>query len=501
MNDERLSGALQENILTSLVFDDKNCKVMRAALTPQLFDSAVFREVAGHAIDFIDQYGETIKEHLPDQLEHILSGDDERKASTFRKLLDNLYGSRDLVNSDYVMAELHKFVRLQKFKSGLVAAVEAVKDGRIDEAEVVMQKALNSQSVAFEAGLSLNSAEDIGAVLDAPEEEGFLLGIPELDRRGLYPRRKELTLFIAPRGKGKSWFITHCAKQAMLQRWSVAIVTLEMGEKTYAARFLQSWFSLGRREGIARVTEFERDGRGNLVDMIRRTVERWALKDDDIRSKLMPRAKKEFARRAPMRIKAFPTHSLTVPQLEAWLDGLERFEKFTPDVICIDYPDLMEMDTKNLRIELGAAIAKIRGIAVRRNAAAVVVSQGNRESETAETVTGNMAAEDISKLATADLVFTYSQTAPEYALGLARLLVEKARNEGAKFSLLLTQAYAIGQFCLDSILLKSDYWDILDDNDEDTGTRKPARRRPAEDEGDDSPRSRARKPARRSRND
>lgn len=497
MNEERLSGALQENILTALCFDDKNAKVMRAALTPQLFDSAVFREVAGHAIDFIDQYGEAIKEHLPDQLEHILEGEDARKASTYKKLLDNLYAMRDAVNSDYVMAELHKFVRLQQFKSGLVQAVEAVKDGRLDEAEVVMQKALSSQSVAFEAGLSLNSADDINTVLDNPEEEGFYLGIPELDDRGLYPRRKELTLFIAPRGKGKSWWVTHCAKQAMLQRWSVAIITLEMGEKTYAARFLQAWFSIGRREGIAKVTQFERDRGGNLVDMVRKTLEKWALKDDDIKSKLMPRAKKEFARRAPMRIKAFPTHSLTIAQLEAYFDGLERHEKFTPDVICVDYPDLMELDSKNLRIELGAAIAKIRGVAVRRNAAAIVVSQGNRESETATTVTGSMAAEDISKLATADLVFTYSQTPAEYALGLARILVEKARNEGAKFSLLITQAYALGQFCLDSIMLKEAYWDILDDNAEDTGQRR-SRRGP--DEEDDASR-RGRKPARRSRDD
>lgn len=498
MNEERLSGALQENILTALCFDDKNAKVMRAALKPQLFDSAVFREIAGHAIDFIDQYGESIKEHLPDHMEDILNGEDARRAGTYKKVLDNLYAMRDAVNSDYVLSELHKFVRLQNFKSGLVQAVEAVKDGRIDDGEVIMQKALSSQSVAFEPGLSLNSADDVGAVLDQPEEEGFFLGIPDLDDRGLYPRRKELTLFIAPRGKGKSWFITHCAKQAMLQRWSVVIISLEMGEKTYAARFLQAWFSIGRREGIARVTRFTRDRGGNLVDMLRETVERWALKDPDIRSKLMPRAKKEFARRAPMRIKEYPSHSLTISQLEAYLDGLERHEKFTPDVIMVDYPDLMELDSKNLRIELGAAIAKIRGIAVRRKAAAIVVSQGNRDSETATTVTGAMAAEDISKLATADLVFTYSQTAAEYALGLARLLVEKARNEGAKFSLLLTQAYAIGQFCLDSIMLREAYWDILDDNAEDTGERR-SRRAPEED--DPPPRSRARKTARRSRDD
>ena len=57
---ERISGALQENILSLLCFDDKNCKMVRSGLTVQLFESSVYREVAGHAIDFIDAYGEAI---------------------------------------------------------------------------------------------------------------------------------------------------------------------------------------------------------------------------------------------------------------------------------------------------------------------------------------------------------------------------------------------------------------------------------------------------------
>ena len=49
----RIAGTLQENLLTLLCFDDKNCKLARLAVTPQLFESAVFREIAGHALDFI----------------------------------------------------------------------------------------------------------------------------------------------------------------------------------------------------------------------------------------------------------------------------------------------------------------------------------------------------------------------------------------------------------------------------------------------------------------
>jgi replicative DNA helicase len=474
--DERMSGALAENILTLLCFDDKNCKLVRAVLTPQLFESAVSREVAGHAIDFIDQYGETIKEHLPDHLEGVLNGDDKRKAEMYKRLLDNLYQSRDSVNSDYVLQSLHKFVRMQKLKSAIVAAVEHVGNGNIDAAEVELNKGLNSTAVSFEAGLSLSSAEDIGNLLDEPEEEGFELGIPELDQNGNYPRRKELTLFLAARGRGKSWFITHCAKQALLQRWSVLIVTLEMGEKSYARRFLQSFFSISKREAIVKVTRFTKSRDGALEDLVMEEVERMTMRDDDIRTKLISKAKREFTRRRPFRIKAFPTGQLTMDGLKAYLEGLERFEKFTPDLICVDYPDLFQIDSQNLRIEVGKVVENLRGIAVQRNCAMVTVSQGNRTSESATTVTGDMAAEDISKLATADLAFTYSQTPGEYSLGLARLLVEKARNESAKFSVLMTQAYAIGQFCLDSVKLVSDYWQLMEERGDREERKRPRRK-------------------------
>jgi replicative DNA helicase len=475
-NDERLSGALQENILTLLVFDDVNAKMVRAALTPQLFESSVFREIAGHAIDFIDQFGETIKDHLPDHLEGILNGDDARKASTYKRLVDNLFTARDSVNGDYVISQLHKFVRQQKLKDAVIKAVEAIEDGRIDQAESELLKGLNSQSVAFSGGLNLSSAEDVLSVLDQPEAEGFHLGIKELDDNGVIPRRKELFCLLAPRGKGKSWFLTHCAKQALLQRWSVVIITLEMSEPSYAARMLQSFFSISRREAKIQVTRLITNKEGDLQDLIQERVDRMSMKDPDIRGVLSKRAKREFGRRPPFRIKQFPTGALDLAGLEAYLDGLERFEKFTPDVILLDYPKLMKMNPLNLRVELGAITEGLRGVAVKRNASVVIVAQGNRESENATLVTGNQVSEDISMLATVDNMLTYSQTSAEHKLGLARLFVEKARNEEAKFQTLITQAYGIGQFCLDSIPLRGDYWEFMEDRGERDQARDKRRR-------------------------
>ena len=69
--DDRLSGALAENILVLLCFSDE-AKMIRSCITPNLWESAVYRDVCAHACDFLDQFGEPIREHLPDALEKIL---------------------------------------------------------------------------------------------------------------------------------------------------------------------------------------------------------------------------------------------------------------------------------------------------------------------------------------------------------------------------------------------------------------------------------------------
>ena len=459
--DERLPGVLQENLLTLLCFDDSHSKLLRHALTPNLFESAVFKDIAAQALDFIDQFGEPIKEHLPDSLDHILNGSDARKATSYKRTLENLFLAKDSVNGDYVVSCLNKFVRQQNMKSAIVRAVEALEDGRIDDAEVEVQKGLNSQVVSFDLGINMKDTDASLKFLDI-QDTGFFTGIEEMDRQEACPRRKELFLFVAPRGRGKSWFMTHCAKMGLLQKASVLIVSLEMSADRYSQRMVQSFFSISKRESIVRVPRFIKNGEGHLTDIVHEELERITLNDPNIRAILAKKVRRGFRGRPPLIVKDFPTGSLTIPMLNAYLDGLERFHKITPDMIIVDYPDLMQIDSKNLRTETGKVFADLRGIAVSRNLAMVVPTQGNRESETSRLVTGNQVAEDISKLAIADTAVTYSQTPAEKALGLARLLVDKSRNDNDKFQLLISQAYQMGQFSMDSCLMASDYWDIVE---------------------------------------
>lgn len=458
--EQKLTGAIQENLLTLLCFDQKYASIIRHSITARVFESQVFRDIADKAIAFLEQFKVPIGEHLADELEDILAGDDKRKATSYKRVLENLFLAKDHVNGEYAVSQLSKFVRQQNLKSSLVKAVEAIEDGRIDDAEVVLQAGLKSQVVTFDAGLSFTDVQHSLAFFDT-QEHGILTGIEELDIRDICPRPAELYLVIAPPKRGKTWWLIQMGKFALLQRKKVLHITLEMADYRISMRYTQSFFSISKRQALIRTPKLIRED-GRVVDIDFEEIERMTFADPDARKKIAGRINREFRRRPELKIKQFPTGSLTISQLNAYLDGLERFHKFIPDVLIIDYPDLMKLNNDNLRAETGAVYKDLRGIAMERNIAVIAASQGNRTSSKAKILTDDMVAEDYSKIATADNVITYSQTPHEKKLGLARIFVSNGRNDEDKFSILITQAYAVGQFCLDSAMLPDDYWMQVD---------------------------------------
>jgi hypothetical protein len=160
-------------------------------------------------------------------------------------------------------------------------------------------------------------------------------------------------------------------------------------------------------------------------------------------------------------IKEFPSGHLTVLQLRVYLDNLETSEKFVPDLLIVDYPDLLKLDKDNYRLDLDEAFKELRGLAVSRNIALAAVSQSHRSAAKAKQVGVENVAEAYSKIAHSDVVLTYTQTPAENKLGLARLHVAAGRNDKDKFTVVISQAYNTGQFIVDSSLMKGTYWQNL----------------------------------------
>ena len=102
---DKLTGALQENLLTLLCFSAKSATLIRNAVEPELFSSPLYREIVARVVDFLDRHKAPCGEHLPDLLEDILNRKDQ-EAELAERLVVSVLQMQGKVNEDYVVSQL-----------------------------------------------------------------------------------------------------------------------------------------------------------------------------------------------------------------------------------------------------------------------------------------------------------------------------------------------------------------------------------------------------------
>jgi len=276
-------------------------------------------------------------------------------------------------------------------------------------------------------------------------------------------------LFIAPKGRGKTWWLINLGKRAANKGKKVLHITMENSKNETQMRYFQAMFSIPKSEAAEglNITNIRRDMDGELAgfEWGDRVEPEFTFRSPTLALELRSRVRLFGDRMHDVIIKQFPPRTMTWQNLEAYLDTLEQVSAFIPDLIIVDYVGIMKLtgSVDARRHSLDDQMLGLRAIAVKRNIALVTAHQGNRGSAEATTVRETHIAEAWGITHTADIVMTYSATREERKRKLARLYVTNARQEQDNFGALLTQNYATGQFVLDSTALTPDYFNILEE--------------------------------------
>ena len=470
MAEDNLPTPLQESILAALVFDEKAGAVIAGQVLPKHFDET-YREIAERVLGYRRKYGRPPgRAHLDDLFGKVLQED---RTPRLRRVLFSLSELADGLNGDYVIGRTQEFVRGQQLKAALIEANSRYEQGGDDlvpEVEGIFSKALRFRTQTLDSGTFLNDTSKSLKFLEHNSVDGITLGIRELDRVGVMLHPKELTLNIASKGSGKSWSCVNVGVEALMQRQKVCHISLEMDEDRLTGRYYQRLFGGAIRPDRFDKTVLEFDKLGRLAGFrTRSVVPKLDFSAPSARKELKKRLTPWGTRLGRLVVKSFPSGSLTMQNLEGYLDYLEMQHKFIPNGLIVDYPDLMAQDVKNLRMTLGRTFVDLRGLLSARNMWGYAPTQGTRSTIGAAKVTSNMVAEDITKVNTADNVFTYSQTAAEKRHGLARLFVAHARNGRDGDTIIIAQSYHTGQYVLQSALMQKAYWDRLKEVSGDEG--------------------------------
>lgn len=492
MAGEKITGAQQENLLTLLAHDDTNGKLVARMVNPDLFEGD-YREIATRLIAYWKNHSSAPKVHAADLFGDILDDDKNRRRKTFERILRNIDQLIDGLNTEYVMQTLRSFTRLQTMKDGILKAAEklnAADETSVQEVEAMLGDLLRAREFNFDPGMTLL---DIGQVMDYLDQHSseFRMGIGPLDRANIVPARGAVFLMLGETGFGKTWGLVHTGKHGLLQRKRVLHITLEMAAEETAQRYYQSLFSVAKTRDPVQAAQLvlSNDKWQDLRRVGRRIeiIPDFSFADANIRKRLRAEVNPWKVRIPNLVIKRFPPRGLTIDGLRAYLDALEATTGFIPDMIILDYIGIMKTDASNHRITLGRVMEDFRGVCVERNCAGVTAAQVSKEGAKAKVVKATHVAEDWSLIATTDICITYTQSEAEKRLGLARVFVDKARSEADKFWFIMTQAYAIGQFCLQATRLDKTYEDYIKPFEQEEAEDEDAndRRRDRGDDGDD----------------
>ena len=331
----------------------------------------------------------------------------------------NNLDTSSLNNPDYYLDLIETFAKQEAMKLAILDCVELVKEGRVEETENVVRKAL---TVSRDVDIGQNYFTDVltrwKRVLDVSNKTKYRTFVPALNNvleGGL--GSKELSMVVAPPGVGKSLFLVNQAVECLMEGRKVLYVSLEMSEDKIAQRFDSVMTLLPQ---------------GVLASQPKAIKERLEI----------------FAEEFPegqLIIKEFPTGQITVNAIQSLLVQLKNYEDFEPDVLIVDYLELLRPTREGMQeYQAQQRIAEeLRGLGVQHNMLVWTATQTNRQGRVVKLITDAELGDSYGKIRTCDFAVSLNQTEEEFDEGSMRLYVMKSRNSRQRFVVPLSIDYNI----------------------------------------------------------
>ena len=252
-------------------------------------------------------------------------------------------------------------------------------------------------------GIDITETEKVVKLIRHDVMEKVTSGVSDLDRN-LYGGfgNNEIMIMMAPPGKGKSFFLINMMYGALLAQKNVLYITLELSEKAVAKRLY------GRISHSSRKEMLEED------QIVKLTNKFFTLSQ------------------SRGRIVYYASKSLTAEGIEHLVEQQQIYFDFKPDLLIVDYLDLLAPRGSYLRLEprhrLRSVTEDLRSISLRHNIAVISATQANRASLSKLKITEANVSESFGKIEVADVVLALCQSEEEKQNKRARLSILKNRD-------------------------------------------------------------------------
>lgn len=390
----------QNKILALMIRDKTFIAANRSLLRPGYFDNYLHATICAVILQFYDNYDvppsiETLKEKLVDHSSYKL----------LCILLAKL-SSLEVEDHKYIKEKVIDFSRQQAVRRALLKSEDLVKAGRFEEIqrEVTSATLLGNQQEDLGFNFATNFRERVKELSpDELQRNKLPTYISSFDRvlnGGI--DRGEVNIVLAPPESGKSIWLVNMAYAGLWKGLNVLFVSLELRGKKIA------WRLYSRVTGIP------------LFDL-------YAQID-----KAEKRFNKFIERVDPngLRIKYFP-EAVTFRDLESLIINLEMVEGFSPDLLIVDYLDLMKpayVSERGDYEDQGTITKELRSLAGRHNLYLWTATQAKRDSLKRKVLDKDDKADSWKVIMDADVIVGLMRDMKEDSEGRGRLTMVKVRD-------------------------------------------------------------------------
>ena len=377
---------LEQTILRNILTDENFMRKVLPFVKPDYFEG-VYRQLFREAGKFVGKYN---KLPTAESFKIEIDSSDRFSKEHYKhaiEIIPNLF-SKEKVDEKWLLDSTEKWCQDRAVYNAIMESIQIIdgKHSTLTKGSLpnILQKALG---VCFDTNVGHDYTENIDERYEfyhAKETKTpFDLDYFNQITKGGVPN-KTLNICLAGTGVGKSLFMCHVAGSSLVQGKNVLYITLEMAEERIAERIDANLLNVP-------------------IDQIQH------LSKDMFTTKVADLARKTTGR---LIIKEYPTGAANTSHMRSLLNELELKKSFKPDVIFVDYLNIMS----SARVKaMGGAInsysyiktiaEELRGLAVEFDVPIFSATQTNRQGFTNSDPGLENTSESFGLPATADFMF------------------------------------------------------------------------------------------------
>ncbi len=427
MKQSDIDTSIERKIIEGLIYNDDFVKRIQPVFDPKYMKTRISKMISNYCLSYYDKYSIAPKSEIKSLINiNAVESKSEDDLESLETLAESISDKRDdHYNINYWVEKAETYFNRRKLDLLSDAIRESVNGDDVSAAELEIANHKNIR-ISENSGFSLiKDRKKVKEILMHEDDELFAFSKDLGKLIGPF-LRGDLVSFIGPGKRGKTWILIETAIQAMMRKYKVLFISLEMNAKSIIKRATQNLFSETSKEEDFMYPRFIKSGDSFEIDCTK-IVHKKGLKVETYDRRLntlMPNIGG-----GDLRIICYPAYSADYKKIFADIELLEITNDWLPDFIIIDYADLIapESGKGERRDQIDTVWKRLRALAQIKNCSVVTATHSNKQTFE-RNIKQNDLSDDNRKINHVGKMISLNQTFSEKKIGAMRMQVIAERN-------------------------------------------------------------------------